>query len=457
MHQNNKRGRKKAYFMMICPKCGNQIVGLKCKCGVDLSQNFFLLVGNDAQKNANDLLHNTKKQQEIITKREEQRKANDRINRIRVEKAIAEKKRREIAAEERKYKEATAKQEEEKTGNNEITRRNNPVVGMNDPCPCGSGKKYKNCCALHTIPDSNTPQITLPSGALVEKATPDRTESNNQISERKSWISVIVLGCIIGLLLGGFLIYLDRSKGVKLFSANSKEITVGDTITFGQYEQDGNLENGKEPLTWTVVEESDGNALILADNCIDIIPYSSEQDGYELDEKSWTNSIIRDWLNNTFYQESFSDNEQQIIVSSELETNAYDSKSWWDNWREAEVGNVEKTNDKIFVLDAHEIIDIYTSLNMKTTVSPYALEKLSSLDDSKIAEQGEYDYFWLRNLIVGPYSNYSVCVFGGKPDDSSYGIASGIQFPDKYAYVRPAMRINTESFLDQMSESNVQQ
>jgi len=24
--------------------------------------------------------------------------------------------------------------------------RNNPKVGRNDPCPCGSGKKYKKCC-----------------------------------------------------------------------------------------------------------------------------------------------------------------------------------------------------------------------------------------------------------------------------------------------------------------------
>ena len=23
---------------------------------------------------------------------------------------------------------------------------NEPKVGRNDPCPCGSGKKYKNCC-----------------------------------------------------------------------------------------------------------------------------------------------------------------------------------------------------------------------------------------------------------------------------------------------------------------------
>ncbi len=24
--------------------------------------------------------------------------------------------------------------------------KNNPAIGRNDPCPCGSGKKYKNCC-----------------------------------------------------------------------------------------------------------------------------------------------------------------------------------------------------------------------------------------------------------------------------------------------------------------------
>jgi preprotein translocase subunit SecA len=24
--------------------------------------------------------------------------------------------------------------------------RAGPKVGRNDPCPCGSGKKYKNCC-----------------------------------------------------------------------------------------------------------------------------------------------------------------------------------------------------------------------------------------------------------------------------------------------------------------------
>ena len=28
----------------------------------------------------------------------------------------------------------------------EPVRRTTPKVGRNDPCPCGSGKKFKNCC-----------------------------------------------------------------------------------------------------------------------------------------------------------------------------------------------------------------------------------------------------------------------------------------------------------------------
>ncbi len=30
---------------------------------------------------------------------------------------------------------------------NDTVRRSAPKVGRNDPCPCGSGKKFKKCCA----------------------------------------------------------------------------------------------------------------------------------------------------------------------------------------------------------------------------------------------------------------------------------------------------------------------
>ena len=40
------------------------------------------------------------------------------------------------------------KQEKIETNTNEkfVQAKSNKVVGRNDPCPCGSGKKYKNCC-----------------------------------------------------------------------------------------------------------------------------------------------------------------------------------------------------------------------------------------------------------------------------------------------------------------------
>jgi len=31
-------------------------------------------------------------------------------------------------------------------GDNVTVVRTSPKVGRNDPCPCGSGKKYKQCC-----------------------------------------------------------------------------------------------------------------------------------------------------------------------------------------------------------------------------------------------------------------------------------------------------------------------
>ena len=32
------------------------------------------------------------------------------------------------------------------TGEKPVTRKTTKKVGRNQPCPCGSGKKYKNCC-----------------------------------------------------------------------------------------------------------------------------------------------------------------------------------------------------------------------------------------------------------------------------------------------------------------------
>ena len=37
------------------------------------------------------------------------------------------------------------------TGTATTFRRDAPKVGRNEPCPCGSGKKFKHCCARATL------------------------------------------------------------------------------------------------------------------------------------------------------------------------------------------------------------------------------------------------------------------------------------------------------------------
>ncbi|KXW57274.1 UPF0149 family protein [Ferrovum myxofaciens] len=39
----------------------------------------------------------------------------------------------------------------ERRGDESTVRRNEPKVGRNDPCPCGSGKKFKKCCGAVPI------------------------------------------------------------------------------------------------------------------------------------------------------------------------------------------------------------------------------------------------------------------------------------------------------------------
>ena len=42
-----------------------------------------------------------------------------------------------------------------------------PRTGRNDPCPCGSGKKFKHCCASKTDQSSRVLVAVLIAGAVL--------------------------------------------------------------------------------------------------------------------------------------------------------------------------------------------------------------------------------------------------------------------------------------------------
>ena len=45
-----------------------------------------------------------------------------------------------------------------------------PDIGRNDPCPCGSGRKYKACCLAHDrISEQRDLNLTQPAARLLTR------------------------------------------------------------------------------------------------------------------------------------------------------------------------------------------------------------------------------------------------------------------------------------------------
>ena len=52
-----------------------------------------------------------------------------------------------------------------------IIREYDKKVGRNDPCPCGSGKKYKNCCLKEGIDYNETRELSAQEMAKLRYGT----------------------------------------------------------------------------------------------------------------------------------------------------------------------------------------------------------------------------------------------------------------------------------------------
>ena len=91
------------------------------------------------------------------------------------------------------------------------------------------------------------------------------------------------------------------------------EVKVGDMLTFGQYEQDNEEADGKEPIEWRVLAVSGNEAQLISAYALDAQPYNTT---YK--RASWVNSSLRAWLNSDFYNDAFSDAEKAAIVTKSV-------------------------------------------------------------------------------------------------------------------------------------------
>ena len=85
-------------------------------------------------------------------------------------------------------------------------------------------------------------------------------------------------------------------------------IRIGSYVTFGNYEQDANWYNGKEPITWVVLAVRGNSALLLSEYVLDSMPYNTST--YAV---NWNTCTLNRWLNYTFLNEAFSQEEQRYL------------------------------------------------------------------------------------------------------------------------------------------------
>lgn len=111
----------------------------------------------------------------------------------------------------------------------------------------------------------------------------------------------------------------DVSKQYSFSEINIGQLNKGDIVLFGNYEQDGNLNNGTEPIQWDVVKVEGNKVLLLSHYVLDYRCIDSRWFDTGYGKFQWESSEIREWLNNDFYNTAFDAGEQQKIAETTLD------------------------------------------------------------------------------------------------------------------------------------------
>ena len=179
------------------------------------------------------------------------------------------------------------------------------------------------------------------------------------------------------------------------------ELKPGTIVLFGQYEQDNNSENGKEPIEWIVLEIQDQKALLISKYVLDCLPFRDIQPDY-----SWDNSSIRSWLNDTFYTASFLESEQNAIIVTTVPNAAE------DGFADYHPRDQRKTHDHVFLLSYREVMLYFPKQNDRKVIgTEYARSKGARFAGVTAIVIGETDW-WLRSPGNASYDAAFVNVYG---------------------------------------------
>ncbi len=167
-------------------------------------------------------------------------------------------------------------------------------------------------------------------------------------------------------------------------------VKVGEIITLGHYEQDGNKNNGAEAVEWQVLAVEKDRALVISRYSLDAKPYNEEKSSV-----TWATSTLRTWLNGEFYNNAFSSAEKGAIQQVTVKNS--------DNTKYGTEGGND-TTDRIFLLSIDEAKMYFVNDEArKCEPTAYSKNKGSWVNDSS-----GMTWWWLRS--PGINGNYDATV-----------------------------------------------
>ncbi len=196
-----------------------------------------------------------------------------------------------------------------------------------------------------------------------------------------------------------------------------------DIIKFGQYEQDGNVKNGKEEIEWQVLDVKDGKALVVSLYALEAKAYNSPWK-----DVTWETCTLRKWLNDSFLSTAFGPQHQKFIPAVTVPADAN------PNYK-TNPGN--DTNDKVFLLSLKEAETYFPDGYERRCEKSEKVHRLTD-DESCHSEC----WWWLRT--PSSRQNEATIVRG-------YGVTSdfsNLPVCNSYGAVRPAMWIEFKKIYD---------
>lgn len=214
--------------------------------------------------------------------------------------------------------------------------------------------------------------------------------------------------------------YKDSADKVKAICADAP-VRDGDKVLFGLYEQDGKASNGKEVIEWQVLDEQNGNVLVISTYGLDAKPYNEN-----VEDVTWEQCSLRAWLNDDFLQAAFSAGGQAQIAESDVPAHKNP---------EYNTDPGKDTKDKVFLLSIDEANRYFPSDTARTC----KLSAHAQVEGAPSSSGSGACWWWLRSsgdtqdnaAEVGPVG----AVFAGGCHHNVSGIGAA----------RPAMWINLNS------------